>query len=71
MCLRLFAGVVTAITLLIPAYGIAAGTNIHELLNSHPATVTSDAAPIQPFWGCGPHRHYDAKTRTCRGPGDF
>ena len=38
MCLRLFAGLVTAITLLIPAYGMAAGTNIHELLNSHPAS---------------------------------
>jgi hypothetical protein len=70
MCLRLFAGVVTAITLLIPASSMVAGTNIHELLNSHPA-VTSEAAPIQPFSGCGPHRHYDAKTRTCRGPGDF
>ena len=50
MCLRLFAGVVTAITLLIPAYGMAAGTDIHELLNSRPAAVTSDAAPIHPFW---------------------
>jgi hypothetical protein len=76
MCFRLFAGMVTATTLLFPAYGIAAGTNMHELANAHEAVQTSVASTPQgfanePTWGCGSHRYYDPETRKCRGPGDF
>jgi hypothetical protein len=57
----------------ISTYGMAAGTDMHEMEDTlhASAAVTPEVAPSHPFLGCGSYRHYDAKTRTCRGPGNF
>jgi hypothetical protein len=74
MRLRLCAGVVTA-TLLIPTYGMAAGSGMHDPLVSQAmqATIPPLVYPPKelPTLGCGAHRRYDPKTHKCRGPGDF
>ena len=62
---HLFAGVV-AITLLIPTYGMAAGTDMHEMEDRLPnpaaAAVASEILPpSQPFWVRGPQRHYEPR----------
>jgi hypothetical protein len=62
---HLFAGVV-AIMLLIPTYGIAAGTDMHEMEDTLPSPAAAAVAskvlpPGQPFWGRGPQRHYEPR----------
>ena len=62
---HLFAGVV-AITLLVPTYGMAAGTDMHELEDRLPSPAAAAVAsevlpPSQPFWGRGPQRHYEPR----------
>ena len=69
MRLLLFAGAVAAITLLVPTCGMAAGTEAHEFRNEKRGSTA--AMPQVPYLGCGSHRVFDPKTRTCRGPGDF
>jgi hypothetical protein len=79
MRLLLFAGAVAAITLLVPVSGmaagspdshddVAAGTEMHEFEREK----RGQTGVMQvPYLGCGSHRVFDSKTRTCRGPGDF
>ncbi len=68
MRLRPFAGVVTAITLLVvPTYGMAAGSNMHNTWLSHASAAATPAiSPSELKWGCGTHRHYDRKSQKCR-----
>ena len=74
MRLRLCAGVVTA-TLLVPTYGMAAGSSVHTPLISSAAAATPTPVVTPPkalpTLGCGTHRRYDPKTQKCRGPADF
>jgi hypothetical protein len=62
---HLFAGVV-AITLLIPTYCMAAGTDVHEMEDRLPSPAAAAVAsevlpPSQPFWVRGPQRHYEPR----------
>jgi hypothetical protein len=43
----------------IPTYSMAAGTDIHEMLNPFPSEgATPEVSPSELKWGRGTHRHY-------------
>ena len=68
---------VTAIVLgTIPTYGMAAGTDMHEMEDTAPspaaAAVASEVLPPgQPFWERGAHRHYEPSRERAVGKGHF
>ena len=62
----------TAIVLsIIPTYGMAAGTDMHEMEDTAPspaaAAVASEVLPPgQPFWEREVHRHYEPSRERAR-----
>jgi hypothetical protein len=73
----LFAVAVAAVTILSPAYALAAGAMRlppPHVIAAVPRVVPHslpDVSVRTVLAGCGGHRTFDPRTQKCRGPGDF
>jgi hypothetical protein len=74
----LFAVIVTAATVLIPACGLAKGGYVGlppvHVIAAVPLVVPQSLPNIsahEALGGCGTHRQRDPETQRCRGPGNF
>jgi hypothetical protein len=77
MQFRIFAVVVTAVSLLTAGDALAVGSMQRPpVIDFGVSTPVSHLSALHVFpndilQGCGSHRRYDPETQTCRGPADF
>jgi hypothetical protein len=73
----LFAVAVAAVTILSPAYLLAAGAMrlpAPQVIVAIPLVIPDSLPNISAhdvLGGCGSHRQFDPQTQKCRGPGNF